>query len=158
MIAVVQRVLRGKVMVGANVVGEIGKGLLVLAAVEVGDTEEDVRWTAAKLAGLRIFRSADGSKYFDQDVKQIGGSILLVSNFTVAAETASGRRPSLSNAAPPPEGRVIFDQLVAAVRLQGVPVETGRFGEEMEVELVNDGPVTFLVESPAKDADGLRSR
>lgn len=152
MIAVVQRVLRGKVMVGGYVAGEIRKGLLVLAAVEVGDGAAEVRWMAAKLTTMRIFRSADGSKYFDQDVKQIGGSILLVSNFTVAAETASGRRPSLSNAAPPPEGRVIFDQLVAAVRQQGVPVETGRFGEEMEVELVNDGPVTFLVESPPGDA------
>jgi D-tyrosyl-tRNA(Tyr) deacylase len=148
MICVVQRVLRGKVTVAGEVVGQIEKGLLVLAAVEVRDADADIAWTAAKLAGLRIFRSADGAKYFDQDVKQVGGAILLVSNFTVAAETASGRRPSLSNAAPPEVGRNYFDKLVDAVRAQGVRVETGRFGAEMEIELVNDGPVTFLVESP----------
>jgi len=150
MIAVVQRVLRAKVTVAGEVVGQIGSGMLVLAAVEVGDTEADIAWTAGKLAGLRIFRSGDGTKYFDQDVKQASGSILLVSNFTVAAETGSGRRPSLSNAAPPEEGRVKFERLVEAVRATGVAVETGRFGAEMEVELVNDGPVTFLVKSPAK--------
>ena len=151
MIAVVQRVLRGKVTVAGEVVGQIDNGMLVLAAVEVGDTEAEIAWTAAKLVGLRIFRSSDGTKYFDQDVKQVGGSILLVSNFTVAAETAQGRRPSLSNAAPPEEGRVMFDRLVEAVRGLGVRVETGRFGAEMEVELVNDGPVTFVVESAKKN-------
>jgi D-tyrosyl-tRNA(Tyr) deacylase len=150
MIAVVQRVLRGKVTVGEEVVGQIDNGMLVLAAVEVGDTEAEIAWTAAKLVGLRIFRSADGAKYFDQDVQQVGGSILLVSNFTVAAETSQGRRPSLSHAAPPEEGRVMFDRLVERVRALGVRVETGRFGAEMEVELVNDGPVTFLVESGKK--------
>jgi len=139
------------VTVAGEVVGEIGKGMLVLAAVEVGDTDEDIRWVAGKLVGLRIFRSSDGTKYFDQDVKQVGGSILLVSNFSVAAETGQRRRPSLSNAAPPEEGGVMFDRLVEAVRALGVAVETGRFGAEMEVELVNDGPVTFLVESPAHE-------
>jgi D-tyrosyl-tRNA(Tyr) deacylase len=146
MIAVVQRVLRGKVTVGGEVVGQIGPGLVVLAAVEVRDTEADAAWMAGKLATLRIFRN--GEKYFDQDVQQIGGGILLVSNFTVAAETAKGRRPALNNAAPPERGRELFDRLVAATRGLGVAVETGRFGAEMEVELVNDGPVTFVVESP----------
>jgi D-tyrosyl-tRNA(Tyr) deacylase len=148
MICVVQRVLQGKVTVAGETVAEIGPGLLILAAVEVGDGDTEVVWTAAKIAGLRIFPSADGSKYFDRDVRQAGGSVLLVSNFTVAAETASGRRPSLSNAAAPEVGRVYFEKLVEAVGAQGVPVQTGRFGAEMEVSLVNDGPVTFIVETP----------
>ena len=147
MIAVVQRVTRAKVTVAGEIVGQIGPGLLVLASVEVRDTDKDIAWTAAKLATLRIFRNGD--KYFDHDVKQINGSILLVSNFTVAADTSQGRRPSLNNAAPPEIGRAFFDKLVSAVRAQGVPVETGRFGAEMEVEILNDGPVTFIVESPA---------
>jgi D-tyrosyl-tRNA(Tyr) deacylase len=146
MIAVVQRVLHGKVTVAGEIVGEIGPGLVVLASVEVRDTDKDIVWTAAKLASLRIFRSAD--KYFDLDVRQINGSVLLVSNFTVAADTSQGRRPSLSNAAPPDRGREMFDKLVAAVRSQRVPVETGRFGAEMLVDIQNDGPVTLLVESP----------
>ncbi len=158
MIAVVQRVLRGRVTVGGEVVGEIGVGIVVLAAVEVGDTEKDVAWMAGKLATMRIFRNgADAEKYFDWDVKQAGGSSLLVSNFTVAAETGSGRRPSLSNAAGPEKGREMFEKLVAGVRALGVEVETGRFGADMLVEMVNDGPVTLVVESPRANMAGLPS-
>jgi D-tyrosyl-tRNA(Tyr) deacylase len=145
MIAVVQRVLEAKVTVADETVGAIGPGLLVLAAVEHDDTLADVEWTANKLAALRIF--SNGDKYFDLDVKQVGGSILLVSNFTVAAETRRGRRPSLDNAASPEKGRQLFDHLVTAVRNLGVPVATGQFGADMKVSLTNDGPVTFLVKS-----------
>jgi D-aminoacyl-tRNA deacylase len=145
MIAVVQRVLEAKVVVSNETVGAIGPGMLVLAAVERDDTPADVEWTANKLAALRIF--SNGDKYFDLDVKQVGGSILLVSNFTVAAETRRGRRPSLDNAASPDKGRELFDQLVAAIRNLGVPVATGQFGADMQVTLSNDGPVTFLVKS-----------
>jgi D-tyrosyl-tRNA(Tyr) deacylase len=145
MIAVVQRVLEARVVVDGRTVGEIATGLLVLAAVEKDDTSADIEWTAAKLAGLRIFRNGD--KHFDLDVKQAGGQILLVSNFTVAAETRTGRRPSLSGAASPEKGRALFDELVAAVQRQGVTVATGEFGADMKVSLTNDGPVTFLVRS-----------
>jgi D-aminoacyl-tRNA deacylase len=145
MIAVVQRVLSAKVLVADRTVGEIARGMAVLAAVHADDTIADIRWTAAKLASLRIF--AEGGKNFERDVKQIAGSILLVSNFTVAAETRSGRRPSLSNAAPPETARALFDQLVAAVIAENVPVATGEFGADMRVEIINDGPVTFLVDS-----------
>ena len=145
MICVVQRVLEAKVTVANETVGAIGPGLLVLAAVEHDDTPADVDWTANKLAALRIF--SYGDKYFDLDVKQIGGSILLVSNFTVAAETRRGRRPSLDNAAPPDKGRTLFTQLVTAVQQLGIPVATGQFGADMQVSLTNDGPVTFLVKS-----------
>lgn len=145
MICVVQRVLEAKVVVANETVGAIGPGMLVLAAVEHDDTAADIDWTANKLAALRIF--SNGDKYFDLDVKQIGGSILLVSNFTVAAETRRGRRPSLDNAAPPEKGRALFDQLVTAVKSLDIPVATGQFGADMQVSLTNDGPVTFLVKS-----------
>jgi D-aminoacyl-tRNA deacylase len=148
MIAIVQRVLSAKVTVAGEVTGQISRGMLVLAAVETADTDADIQWTAQKLATLRIFQNPEADKYFDLDVKQISGSILLVSNFTVAAETAKGRRPGLSGAASPDQGRIMFDKLIDAVRAQGVPVETGRFGAEMAVELINDGPATFIVQTP----------
>ena len=147
MIAVVQRVLEAKVVVEGRTVGEIGHGLLVLASVEKDDTPADVEWTAAKLATLRIFRSADGDKHFHRDVKQVDGSILLVSNFTVSAETKKGRRPSLERAAEPKRGRELFSLLVDAVKALGVDVATGEFGADMRIALTNEGPVTFLVNS-----------
>jgi D-tyrosyl-tRNA(Tyr) deacylase len=155
MIAVVQRVTEARVVVEGRTVGEIGAGLLVLAAVERGDTAADVEWTANKLAGLRIFRN--GEKHFDLDVKQIGGSMLLVSNFTVAGETKKGRRPSLEGAASPEEGRVMFEAFVEAVRKLGVPVATGEFGADMKVPLTNDGPVTFLVKSRSNEVTATPS-
>ena len=145
MIAVVQRVTEGRVVVADRVVGRIGGGLLVLVAVHADDTDADVTWTAGKLVGLRIFRS--GEKHFDADVKETGRAVLLVSNFTVAARTRQGRRPSFDLAAPPEKGRALFDALVEAVRAQGVTVETGEFGADMAVSIVNDGPVTVIVDS-----------
>jgi D-tyrosyl-tRNA(Tyr) deacylase len=150
MIAVVQRVTEARVVVEGRTVGEIQAGLLVLAAVEKGDTDADIEWTANKLVGLRIFRKGD--KHFDLDVKQMGGSVLLVSNFTVAAETRKGRRPSLEGAASPEEGRKLFEHFVDAVQKLGVPVATGEFGADMKVSLTNDGPVTFLVRSRTGEA------
>jgi D-tyrosyl-tRNA(Tyr) deacylase len=145
MIAIVQRVTHAKVLVENRTAGEIGQGLLVLAAVEKDDTQEDVEWTANKLAGLRIFRNNE--KHFDRDVKQINGAILLVSNFTVAAETRKGRRPSLENAASPEKGKDLFDQLVQAIKNLQIPTATGEFGADMQVTLTNDGPVTFIIKS-----------
>jgi D-tyrosyl-tRNA(Tyr) deacylase len=148
MIAVVQRVLAARVTVAEQTVGEIGPGLLVLAAVEAADADADITWTANKLVALRIFRNGD--KHFDLDVSQAGGSILLVSNFTVAAETKKGRRPSLDNAASPEKGRQLFDQLVAEIKKLAAPttpVATGEFAANMQVTLTNDGPSTFLVKS-----------
>jgi D-aminoacyl-tRNA deacylase len=145
MVTIVQRVLTASVRVDGEVVGEIGPGLLALVAVTQTDGPEQVAWTARKLTGLRIFRNGD--KYFDLDVAQSGGSILLVSNFTVAAATRQGRRPSFDAAADPDTGRKLFDELIEAVRATGVPVATGRFGADMKVELVNDGPATFILNS-----------
>jgi D-tyrosyl-tRNA(Tyr) deacylase len=148
MICIVQRVSEARVDVGGETVGKIGPGLAVLAAVEAEDVAADAEWVAEKLVTLRIFCNAE--KHFDLDVQQAGGSILLVSNFTVAAETRRGRRPSLSNAAPPELGRELFDQLVDCVRKWNVPVETGTFGADMKVHIVNNGPSTFVVRTDPK--------
>jgi D-tyrosyl-tRNA(Tyr) deacylase len=145
MIAVVQRVTEAAVRVEDEVVGAIGPGLVALVAVCGDDTAADVDWTARKLAGLRIFRNGD--KHFDLDVSQSGGSMLLVSNFTVAAMTRQGRRPSFEAAADAQKGAELFAALVDAVRASGVRVETGRFRADMHVSLVNDGPVTLIVDS-----------
>ena len=150
MICVVQRVLEAAVRVDGEVVGQVGRGLLVLAAVQRRDADADVAWTAGKLVGLRVFASADETKGFDRDVREVGGGILLVSNFTVAAATRNGRRPSFEDAADPATGRVLFDKLVEAVAAAGVPVATGRFGADMRVSLVNDGPATVIVTSPER--------
>src|SRR5438105_14144804 len=130
MIAVVQRVTEAWVTVGNQTVGRIGGGMLVLAAVCKTDTSADVEWTARKLAGLRIFRSGD--KHFDADVRQSGGAVLLVSNFTVAAATRHGRRPSFDPAADATQGGSLFAALVEAVRAEGITVKTGTFGADMK--------------------------
>jgi D-tyrosyl-tRNA(Tyr) deacylase len=150
MIAVVQRVTEARVVVDEKVVGEIGQGLLVLAAVESDDTAEQLQWMANKLVGLRIFRSpSEPQKHFDLDVQQVSGAILLVSNFTIAAETRKGRRPSLGGALAPDAAAGMFERFVEMVRATGVRVETGIFGASMKVSLVNDGPATFIVDTRA---------
>lgn len=143
MIAIVQRVSEASVEVSGEVTGAIAQGLVALVAVEPGDKDDQVAWMAQKLVGMRIFRSE--GKHFDLDVRQIGGGILLVSNFTVAAETRKGRRPSLDGAAEPAFAEAVFEKLVQAARATGVPVGTGKFGGDMRVSLVNDGPATFIV-------------
>lgn len=145
MLSVLHRVSSASVQVGDEMVGSIGAGLVALVAVCQDDEEFDVQWTARKLVELRIFRNGD--KHFDLDVKQSNGSILLVSNFTVAAATRQGRRPSFVAAADGQKGQRLFAALVEAVRATGVPVQTGRFGADMQVYLVNDGPVTVLLNS-----------
>ena len=148
MITVVQRVSEAAVRVDGEIVREIGLGLLVLASVHRDDREADLTWTANKLVGLRVFATPQiRDKYFDIDVKQANGSVLLVSNFTVAADVRGGRGPSFVAAAPPDVGRELFDRFVHAVRATGIPVQTGRFGADMMVSLVNDGPVTLLIDS-----------
>src|SRR5437868_9077049 len=146
MIAVVQRVLEGKVEVSGQVVGQIGHGMLALVAVVQEDGAEDVQWLANKLASIRMFRSGDGQKHFELDVREVGGSILLVSQFTLAAQTKKGRRPSFEKAAAPEMGRKLFDELVKAVAALNIPVASGQFAADMKVSLVNDGPVSFILD------------
>jgi len=143
--AVVQRVLRAQVSVGDEVVGSIGRGLLVLLGVAVEDTSADVVWMANKLAGLRVFEDAAGK--MNISVRDISGGLLVVSQFTLLGDCRKGFRPSFGHAAPPEQARPLYDSLVDLLQQQGMPVETGRFQTEMRVELVNDGPVTLLLDS-----------
>jgi len=147
MIAVLQRVLDANVVVDEKIVGQIGHGTLALVAVAQEDTAEDVQWMANKLASIRMFRSADRQKHFELDVREVGGSILLVSQFTLAAQTKKGRRPSFERAASPEVGRKLFDELVKAVGELKIPVASGQFAADMKVSLTNDGPVTFILQS-----------
>jgi D-aminoacyl-tRNA deacylase len=142
--AVVQRVSRAGVRVGDEVVGEIGAGLLVLLGVARGDEPADADRLAAKIARLRIF--ADDGGRFNRSLLDVRGAALVVSQFTLLADTARGNRPGFSDAAPPEEARPLVDAFAEVLRDLGVPVATGRFGASMAVELVNDGPVTVMLE------------
>ena len=144
MISVLQRVREARVDVEGQTVGAIGAGLLVLVCAERGDTEQEADRLLAKILKLRIFSDEAGK--MNRSVQDIGGGLLLVSQFTLAADTRSGMRPSFTTAAPPAEAERGFDRLVAICREMHAPgVETGRFGAHMVVSLVNDGPVTFLL-------------
>ena len=140
-----QRVTQSSVIVAGEVVGEIDRGLLVMVGVEREDTEETVTRIAERLLRYRIFSDAEGK--MNLNVAQAGGSILLVSQFTLAADTDSGNRPGFSTAAPPEQASRLCDALEKALREGDVPLETGLFGAEMQVAIVNDGPVTFLLEA-----------
>ncbi len=142
---VVQRVSRASVRVDGEIVGEIGHGALILAGVRDGDTEDDVSYLAGKIPNLRIF--ADGDKHFESSVTETGGSLLVVSQFTLYADTRKGRRPSFKGVAQPAEAERLYELLVTELRSQSLTVETGRFGAMMDVELVNDGPVTIIIDS-----------
>ena len=144
MLALIQRVSEAKVTVDDAVVGAIGPGLLALVAVEPGDAEPQFRRMAERLLGYRVFD--DGNGKMNRSLTDTGGGLLLVSQFTLAADTRSGMRPSFSTAAPPAEAERGFDRLLELCRQMHVPgVETGRFGAHMVISLVNDGPVTFLL-------------
>lgn len=142
--AVVQRVARAAVRVDGATVGEIGEGLLVLLGIARGDGPEQAGRIAAKVAKLRIFEDDDGR--FARSVLDSGGAVLAVSQFTLLADTAKGNRPSFSGAAPGPEAEPVFEAFCAALREAGLPVERGVFGARMEVELVNVGPVTIVLD------------
>ena len=130
--------------VAGEVVGEIGRGLLVFVGIERGDGPEKVRAAAEKLAGLRVFEDGDGK--MNLDLAAAGGSFLVVSQFTLAGSLAKGRRPSFDGAAPPAEARPLVEALVDGLRRRGFQVATGRFQARMDVALVNDGPVTLIAE------------
>jgi D-tyrosyl-tRNA(Tyr) deacylase len=144
--AVVQRVTSARVLVEGRVVGEIGRGLLVLLGVGHDDTAADVAYTAAKIRELRLFENAEG-KPMDRSVTDIGGALLVVSQFTLYGDARRGRRPSFDAAAPPEEARGHYEAFVRELRAAGLAVATGEFQAMMQVELVNDGPVTILVDS-----------
>jgi D-aminoacyl-tRNA deacylase len=148
--AVIQRVSASRVTVGDRVIGEIGAGLLVFVGVEQGDAEADVTYVAGKIRDVRIFEDAgdaEGRRRMNRSVGEAGGQVLVVSQFTLAGDVRKGRRPSFDAAAPPDLARALYEGVVAALRASGLTVATGEFQAKMQVGLVNDGPVTILVDS-----------
>jgi len=146
MIALLQRVAEARVRITGETVGEIGTGLLVLVCAERGDTEAEGERLLGKLLKLRIF--ADEAGKMNRSVQDVGGGLLIVSQFTLAADTSSGTRPGFSRAAAPGDGRRLYDWFVARARALHPVVQTGRFGADMQVQLVNDGPVTVPLSVP----------
>ena len=144
--ALVQRVTGASVAVGGAVVGEIGAGLVVLVCAMRGDTEAEAERLAGKVARLRVFKDAEGR--MNRALPDIGGAALVISQFTLAADTRTGNRPGFSDAAPPEVGERLYLHFAGALQGLGVPVATGRFGADMAVSLVNDGPVTIWLEVP----------
>jgi D-aminoacyl-tRNA deacylase len=147
--ALVQRVTRACVTVEGRVAGEIGPGLLVLLGAAHADGEDQAAWLARKLAGLRVFADPDG--LMNLDVRQTGGAALVVPQFTLYGETRRGRRPDFTAAAAPAQAEPLFERFCTLLAAQGVPVQRGVFGAHMAVELLNDGPVTLLIETPGAD-------
>ena len=142
---VVQRVKEASVTVAGETVGKIGHGFMVLIGVSTEDPEQDLRYMADKVPNLRVFEAAEDK--MNLSLKDVGGAILAVSQFTLYGDARGGRRPSFIAAARPEEANALYEQLVAAWRAQGIQVATGRFRTHMEVQLINDGPVTILLDS-----------
>ena len=142
--AVIQRVTSASVCIARETVGAIDRGILVLLGVENGDGDAQADWLAEKITGLRIFSDEEGK--MNLSVQDVDGALLVVSQFTLAGNCSKGRRPSFDTAAPPAEGKRLYDYFVEAVKRNNIPVQTGIFQADMQVTLVNDGPVTFILE------------
>ena len=145
MIAVIQRCSRGKVTVSEKVVGEIDNGLVILLGVQKGDTEKDADFLVNKISGLRIF--SDENDKMNLSIKDVNGSALVISQFTLCGDTKKGRRPSFIKAATPDDGNRLYEYFMSEMKKSSVPIESGEFGAMMDVELVNNGPVTFVLNS-----------
>src|SRR4051812_4592929 len=143
--AVIQRVRRAKVTVAGEVIGETASGWLVLLGVAPGDSQRQVDWLAEKIANLRAFDDPDGK--MNLSVQDVGGGVLVVSQFTLYGDCQKGRRPGFTGAAPPAVAEPLYEAFVTALRGLGLPTATGRFAADMQVELVNDGPVTFVIDT-----------
>jgi D-tyrosyl-tRNA(Tyr) deacylase len=150
LIALVQRVAEARVQAAGETLGAIGRGVLALIGVERGDTEREAERLAERVLGYRIFPDAEGK--MNRSLAEVAGGLLLVPQFTLAADTKSGTRPGFSSAAAPEEGRRLFDCLAQICREKHATVATGRFGAEMQVSLVNDGPVTFWLQVSPRQA------
>jgi D-tyrosyl-tRNA(Tyr) deacylase len=146
--AVIQRVNEASVEVAGQVIGRIDQGLLVLLGVAKGDQESDVQYMVDKIATLRIFSDEQGK--MNRSLSEAGGKALVVSQFTLLGDTSKGRRPGFDQAAPPDTAQALYNKVVAGLQAQGIPVQTGKFGAHMQVSLLNDGPVTFVLDSRAE--------
>ena len=146
--ALLQRVTSGSVSISGEVLGKINRGLVVFVGVASEDTEKDAQYLAQKIANLRIFADEQGK--FNLSALDVNGELLVVSQFTLLADARKGRRPSFISAAPPEQALELFERFIAAVRNTGLKVETGRFQQYMQVKIVNDGPVTILLDSKDK--------
>jgi len=145
MIVVIQRCSRGKVTVSNKVVGQISHGLVILLGVQKNDTQKDADYLVHKISGLRIF--SDENDKMNLSIKDMGGSALVISQFTLCGDTKKGRRPSFIQAAAPEDGNRLYEYFMSELEREGVPVQSGEFGAMMDVELVNNGPVTFVLNS-----------
>tara|TARA_B100000029_G_scaffold91473_1_gene81395 strand:+ start:1723 stop:2169 length:447 start_codon:yes stop_codon:yes gene_type:complete len=145
MVAVLQRASKGKVTVEGRITGQIGTGLVILLGVMKGDTEADADFLADKVAGFRIFNDEDGK--MNLSIRDIEGAALVISQFTLCGDWRKGRRPGFDKAAPPVEGKRLYEYFCEKLRKLEVPVETGEFGAMMDVSLINEGPVTFVMDS-----------
>jgi D-tyrosyl-tRNA(Tyr) deacylase len=143
--AILQRVSEARVKIEGETVGEISRGLLVLLGVAKSDTPDQARWLADKIISLRIFNDADGK--MNLDLAEVNGAVLIVSQFTLYGDCSKGRRPSFIDAAPPEVAIPLYEAFINAIKAQGIPTATGRFGAMMQVELINDGPVTMILDS-----------
>jgi len=148
MISVLQRTIAAKVTVGKRTTGEITTGLVILLGVAQGDSESDADFLADRIAGFRIFNDADGK--MNRSIRDVNGAALVISQFTLAGDWRKGRRPSFTSAASPEEGERLYEYFCEQLRTKGVPVETGEFGAMMDIHLINDGPVTFVMDSRDK--------
>jgi len=145
---VLQRVRRASVSVGGEVVGAIERGLLLLVGIAHGDTPAQADWLARKIAALRVFSAPDGGSHFDRSLLDVGGAALVVSQFTLYGDARKGRRPDFTGAARPELAAPLVDYFCRTLEAQGVPVAQGVFGADMQVSLVNDGPVTLILDAP----------
>lgn len=144
---VIQRVSSADVRVEGATTGSIGVGVVILCGISADDDDDDIEYLVNKTINLRVFRAADGSSGFDRSLTDVGGGVLLVSQFTLYANTRKGRRPGFTDAAPPEVAEPIYERVADAFRMRGVEVQTGVFGAMMQVQLTNDGPATFLIDS-----------
>ena len=144
---IIQRVKSSQVTVAGEIVGQIGRGLNLLVGIAATDTEAELNWMARKCLNLRLFPGEVGGDRWEKSVQEIGGELLVVSQFTLYGDCRKGRRPSFSNSAPPQQAEALYEQFVTQLNQSGLRVETGKFGAMMEVTIQNDGPVTMLLEN-----------
>lgn len=149
---IIQRVKSSQVIVDGEIVGKIGRGLNLLVGIASSDTAAELDWMARKCLDLRLFPAAGGGERWEKSVQEIGGELLVVSQFTLYGDCRQGRRPSFSDSAPPQQAEALYEQFVAQLRQSGLRVETGKFGAMMQVSIDNDGPVTLLLEREATES------